>query len=154
MRRGVMERQNVWLHEGANKRDSISLPLECVGTGKTWVLGCLTFVQYQPMCQSSCWPLWPISPVVSMAIRTNRVPVQKLEYEVILSLSPGSTLARDTRVATNISEQVRPQVSCWLPFQTTSVATSGLPLLDNWLRSWKESLWRQWKSWCGYNGQK
>jgi len=47
-----------------------------------------------------------------MAIRTNRVPVQRLEYEVILSLSPGSTLARDTRVATNISEQVRPQVSC------------------------------------------
>ena len=48
------------------------------------MLGGLTFVQYQPMSQSSCWPLWP---VVFIAMKMNRVPIQGLEYEVILSLS-------------------------------------------------------------------
>ena len=61
-----MEGQNVWYHEGASNRDSIPLALECIGTGRRWMLGGLTFVQYQPMSQSSCWPLWP---VVFMAIK-------------------------------------------------------------------------------------
>ena len=90
----------------------------------------------RPMSQSSCWPLGPIGPAVSTAMGVNRVPAWRLEYVDIFPFSasaataPGSALAKDTWLAANVSGQVKSQVSNHPDFQGTSVALSGLPLLE------------------------